>query len=137
MRLTIQTLTVTLLLLVSFSLFAAEEAPMTIDGATTVDVTKAKELFDQGAVFVDPRRTSEYDAGRIPDAISLELKSAFNQAALAEIVKPDAPVVFYCNGPKCPRSAKCSEMAVSWGYKKVYYFRDGIPAWQAAGYPIE
>ena len=26
--------------------------------------------------------------------------------------------------------------AVKWGFKKVYYFRDGFPGWQGVGYPI-
>ncbi|MCG8428964.1 MAG: rhodanese-like domain-containing protein [Chromatiales bacterium] len=115
----------------------AAEAPMSVDGTTYVDAAQAKALFDQGAAFVDPRRNSEFEAGRIPDAIHLELKSAFNEAALADNVQKDEPVVFYCNGAKCPRSAKCSEMALNWGYSKVYYFRDGFPAWKAAGYPVE
>ncbi len=136
MKTTIKLFAASLLMFISFAVLA-EEAAMNIDGATTVDAAKAKELFDQGALFVDPRRETEYEAGRIPDAVSLELKSVFSEAALAEHAKPDDAVVFYCNGPKCPRSAKCSELAVSWGYKQVFYFRDGFPAWQDAGYPVE
>lgn len=26
--------------------------------------------------------------------------------------------------------------AVDWGYRKVYYFRDGFIGWRAAGYPV-
>ena len=28
-------------------------------------------------------------------------------------------------------------MAVAWGFTKVYYFREGFPAWKTAGYAIE
>lgn len=136
MKTLIKMISVALLMFTSFGLYAAE-APMSVDGATTVDAAKAKELFDQGALFVDPRRVSEFDAGRIPDAVSLELKSVFSEASLAEHAQKADSIVFYCNGPKCPRSAKCSEQAVGWGYTNVYYFRDGFPAWQAAGYPVE
>jgi rhodanese-related sulfurtransferase len=46
-------------------------------------------------------------------------------------------VVFYCNGHACHRSSKASKLAVGWGWKKVYYYRDGFPAWKAANNPIE
>lgn len=119
------------------SAMAEEEAPLSVEGATTVDTASAKQLFDSGAVFVDPRKVAEYDAGRIPGAISLELKSQFNEDNLMQVAKKDAPIVFYCNGPLCPRSAECSKQAVAWGFKKVHYFRDGLPAWKSAGYPVE
>ena len=116
---------------------AASLSPENIDGATTVDAAKAKQLFDSGAAFVDTRRNSDWDAGRIPDAIHLELKSNYTEASLSGEVSKGEPMVCYCNGHKCKRAAACSKKAVSWGFSKVYYFRDGFPAWKAAGYPVE
>jgi len=116
---------------------AASLSPENIDGATTVDAAKAKQLFDSGAAFVDTRRNSDWDAGRIPDAIHLELKSNYTEASLSGEVSKGEPMVCYCNGLKCKRAAACSKKAVSWGFSKVYYFRDGFPAWKAAGYPVE
>jgi len=46
-------------------------------------------------------------------------------------------IVIYCNGEDCLRSAKASKMAIGWGFTKIYYYRDGFPAWKKAGYPIE
>lgn len=127
-------------LTVSPASFAAEEKDSveTVKGAVTVDAAKAKELFDKGAVFIDTRKDSDWDAGRIPGAIHMELKSVFNETAMAEKVKTkETPVVFYCNGVKCLRSSEASVMAVGWGYKNVYYFRLGFPAWKEAGNPSE
>lgn len=115
----------------------AEVSPTDIAGATTVDAKQAKALFEKGVVFVDVRKNSDWDAGRIPGAEHIELKKVFNEAALSEVVSKDQEVVFYCNGPKCMRSSKASEQAVAWNFERVYYFRDGIPAWQEAGYPVE
>jgi rhodanese-related sulfurtransferase len=116
----------------------AEEVSRTeVDGATTVDTTKAKELFESGALFVDIRRDSDWEAGRIPDAVHLELKSNFTEQTLSAEVGKNEPLVCYCNGHSCLRSAECSEKAVSWGFTKVYYYRDGFPAWKAAGNPVE
>lgn len=116
---------------------AAEVSPMTVAGATTVDVAKAKQLFDEGTAFVDVRSDKDWGVGRIPDAIHLELKSAFTAEGLGAAVPKDKGVVLYCNGESCLRSAEASEKAVAWGYKPVYYFRDGFPAWKSAGYPVE
>ena len=115
----------------------AADSPETVAGATTVDAAKAKELFDQGVAFVDPRKDKDWAAGRIPDAIHLELHKVFNEQSLGAEVKKGDPVVFYCNGHSCLRSSEAAEAAVGWGYTKVYYFRDGFPAWKAAGYPVE
>ncbi len=125
-------------ILFNASIWAASESPMTVDGATTVNASEAKTLFDSQALFVDVRKDSDWDAGRIPGAVHLDnKKGAFTEAALANEISKDEKVVIYCNGPSCPRSAKGSESAVSWGFKNVYYFRDGYPAWKAAGYPVE
>ena len=112
-------------------------SPEMVDGATTVDTEKAKALFDGGAFFVDTRKNSDWDAGRIPDAIHLELKSNFTEESLSGEVSKEESLVCYCNGHKCMRSSKCSAKAVEWGFSKVYYYRDGFPAWKAAGHPVE
>ena len=116
---------------------SAEVSPGTIDGATTVDAAHAKALFDKGAVFIDVRKDSDWDAGRIPGAHHIELKSVYSAATLGKAADKSAEVVVYCNGEKCLRSSKASAQAVGWGFTKVYYFRDGMPAWESAGFPVE
>ncbi len=116
---------------------AASVSPEIVDGATTVDAAKAKELFDQGVLFIDVRSNSDWDAGRIPGSEHLELKKVYTSASLGELVKKDEPVVIYCNGPKCMRSSDACVQAVDWGFKNVYYFREGYPAWTKAGFPVE
>ncbi len=117
---------------------ASDVSPMEIKGATTVDAHAAKALFDAEALFVDVRKDSDWDAGRVPGAVHLDNKKGkFTEAALSAEIGKDDQVVIYCNGEKCPRSAKGCEDAVSWGFTRVYYFRDGFPAWKSAGYPVE
>lgn len=117
---------------------AAEKvSPMSVAGATTVNATEAKAMFDKGAAFIDVRNSKDWGAGRIPGASHLDVTSAFTEAALQKVVKKDKDVVMYCNGASCLRSSEASAKAVQWGFKKVYYFRDGFPAWKAAGYPVE
>jgi len=113
------------------------EGPKTVPGATTIDVAEARKLFEAEIPFIDVRKDKDWDAGRVPGAYHLDVKKALTRESLGEIVKPDETVVFYCNGPKCHRSSKAAAMAVSWGYTKVKYFRDGFPAWKGAGNPVE
>ena len=115
----------------------AELAPLSVDGATTISVEQAATLFDKGVAFVDVRSASDFEGGRIPGAHLLDSDSDFSEDALAAIVALDDPVVMYCNGVHCGRSSGACERAVSWGFTKVYYFREGFPAWDEAGLPIE
>lgn len=112
-------------------------SPTTVDGAKTVTAAEAKALFDKGVIFVDVRSKKDWDAGRIPDAVHIELKKVFSEETLGKAVAKDKDLVIYCNGESCLRSSKASAQAVGWGYSKVHYFRDGFPAWKAAGYPAE
>jgi rhodanese-related sulfurtransferase len=133
-------LLVVMVYLFVFSLAAlagVKTSPTSIAGAETIDATKAKSLFDKGVLFVDVRSNKDWEAGRIPDAVHLELHSNFTEASLSAVVPKDQEVVFYCNGEHCMRSSEATEQAVGWGWQKVYYFRDGFPAWKGAGYPAE
>ncbi|MBA4783118.1 MAG: rhodanese-like domain-containing protein [Rhizobiales bacterium] len=123
--------------MVAMSAMASTVSPTLVEGATTVNAEQAKELFEAGVVFVDVRKDGDWEAGRVPGAYHLELKSAYNEGGLSGVVAKDAKVVIYCNGDSCMRSSEACAQAVGWGFKNVYYFRDGFPAWASAGYPVE
>jgi len=123
-------------------------SPASVSGATTVDAAAAHKLWEERAYFVDPRKPGQYEAGRIPGAINIEYdpdpkqssglsdQQLTEQSLAADVPKEEA-VVFYCNAEGCDRSSWASALAVEWGWKKVYYFRLGFPAWSKAGYPVE
>lgn len=125
------------LLMLPFAAFAAQKSPLSVPGATTITVEEAVELFDQGLPFIDVRKLSDFEAGRIPGAFHLDSSSDFTEANLAEIVGKNDPVVIYCNGDDCMRSSEMTALAVSWGYTNISYLRLGYPAWDSAGFPIE
>jgi rhodanese-related sulfurtransferase len=116
---------------------AGEVSPQSIDGAVTLDTAEAKAMFDREVAFVDVRKDSDWDAGRIPGAIHLDIKSKFSEESLAGEIEKGESVVIYCNGASCMRSSDASAMAVGWGFTRVHYYRDGFPAWKAAGNPVE
>jgi rhodanese-related sulfurtransferase len=116
-------------------------SPAEVEGATTVDESTAKALFDRDVPFVDVRNAGFYYDGHIPRAVNLHWVGKFTEAALGEVATKDQEVVIYAwhykDGPWYERSSETCKRAVSWGFKKVYYFRAGFPGWKAAGYPSE
>jgi rhodanese-related sulfurtransferase len=116
---------------------AGYSAPLEVTGARTVTAEEVKSLFDAGVVIIDVRNPRLHARRHIPGAVHLDLKDVYDEESLAAVAKKDEPLVIYCSGVKCSRSSRASEKAVSWGYKKVLYFRGGIVDWRDAGYPVE
>lgn len=48
----------------------------------------------------------------------------------------DTPLVFYCRAD-CWLSWNAIKRASALGYSHLYWYRDGLDAWQAAGLPVE
>jgi rhodanese-related sulfurtransferase len=116
----------------------AEEgaSPLSVDGAETIGVEQAHRLFLQGVPFVDVRNPRLYARRHVPGAHHLDLKSDFDKKNLEALVAPADPVVIYCSGVKCSRSATATDFAVDWGFTQVKYFREGIVGWRDAGLPL-
>lgn len=122
--------------------------PEVLPGATIVTAEQVKQLMDQGVPLYDVRPQSHYRQGHIPKAINLtyemnspkevdydDSKDRWDVSKLPQ--DRNTPLIFQCNGAECWYSYKAARMAIKLGYKKVYWFRTGLPAWKAAGYPIE
>lgn len=114
----------------------AQEAPLRVEGAMTVNVLQAKYLYDRGAVFIDVRPSREWGWGHVRGALHLDLNEQF--AALAKPHWPrQMPLVIYCDSEVCPNSAQAAHLAVGWGYLRVFYFRGGYFAWQLFDFPLD
>lgn len=46
-------------------------------------------MFDEGVVFIDVRKASDYEAGRVPGAVNLDLKSEFSEDSLSTEIGND------------------------------------------------
>ncbi|MCB0317396.1 MAG: rhodanese-like domain-containing protein [Bdellovibrionales bacterium] len=119
-------------------------SPDEVTGAKTVNAVEAKQLFEQGAYFIDVRKNSDWEAGRIPGALHIiyddkisENTTLTDESLKQEGIKHEDSIVFYCNGIHCARSSLASSEAVKWGYSSVHYFRLGYPEWKEKGYPFE
>lgn len=124
------------------------DSPLVLEGATKVNAAQVKELLASGVPIIDARIAAEYDASHIPKAIRVTYidKSAktahFNpQQDTYDLSKlpsdKNAPLIIYCNAGSCWKSYKLSTVAIKAGYKKIYWFRGGVPEWLENKYPVE
>lgn len=127
-----------MLLLSVLSLNAWAESPKSIVGATTVDLVEARQLHESGAVFIDVRDQAAFRLGHIPGAVHLDFNDdAFVVLYVSDALDRDTPIVFYCDSALASSGAMASFFAANWGYKNVYFFRDGYYSWMASDFPIQ
>lgn len=114
--------------------------PLELPGVQRVSAEAAAELMKKGAVMVDVRSEKEYRARRISGAAwapYLEKSAkdttfdpkADDFSALDKLDKSKA-VIFGCNGAECWKSYKASKVALTRGFKTVYWLRGGLPEWE-------
>ena len=114
----------------------ADQSPVGISGARTVNVFEAKQLYDRGAVFIDVRGDEEWSIGHIKGAIHLDFQRDFAKLYGANGITRETPLVIYCNSSNCLRSAYASAVSVYWGFRNVFYFRNGYFSWMLEDYPV-
>jgi len=99
-----------------------------------VDAAEVKRLMEQeDALVVFPLSPIEFNDKHIKGSVNIIM-------VMLEYELPEdkeKKLVFYCLGTKCVASWRAAKEAVALGYKNVYAFREGIPGWEKAGYPLE
>jgi rhodanese-related sulfurtransferase len=117
---------------------AAQDAPLEIAGAKTVDAKQIFELVSQAPnmVILDNRKPEDFAAGHLEGAIRLIDTDVTAETLAKHVATKDTPILFYCNGVKCGRAAKATEKAVQFGYSKVYYYALGMDEWNAQRLPL-
>ncbi|MDH5378631.1 MAG: rhodanese-like domain-containing protein [Gammaproteobacteria bacterium] len=126
-------------LIISTPSFAGKKiVPEFVEGTTKVEAEQLIELAmsKPNLVIVDSRKKSDFKKGFIEGAVSLP-DTDTNEASLNKhLGAKNTPVVFYCNGIRCGRSMKAAKVAISQGYKSVYWFRGGVEEWESKGLPL-
>lgn len=49
----------------------------------------------------------------------------------------EVPLIFFCQGSYCWESYNAALRAQAAGFAHVYWYRGGLAAWQAAGFPMQ
>lgn len=136
-------------------------SPATVAGGVMLDTDAAHQLWESGAaVWIDvlpaPRRPENLPPSALwmplphrdipgslwlPDigrgALSPDVEGYFrDHLATATKLRKDAAVVFYCLAD-CWMSWNAAKRAASWGYTRIYWYRDGTDGWDAAKLPMQ
>lgn len=113
-------------------------SPDNIPGSTKVNAEQLIEIAStqEKLLIVDSRITDDRHQGYIEDSISLSDENTDCDSLATHLETKQTPVAFYCNGPKCGRSAKAVKTALACGYKKIFWFRGGFEEWKAKNYPL-
>lgn len=131
--------------------------PDTLSGGTVIDVTELRALLEkQNVALVEvsnlPRRPESLAPGApwlptphvvipgsvwIPGAgmgaIAPDVDATFrDELARATGNDLDHPIVIYCH-ERCWLSWNAAKRAISYGYRRVHWYPDGIEGWRAAG----
>jgi PQQ-dependent catabolism-associated CXXCW motif protein len=135
------------------------QTPETVVGGVVLDTGAAHGLWaDQHAVWIDvlpaPQRPTHLPPSALwkplphrdipgsiwlPEigrgALSPQIEAYFRaHLDAATEGRRDVPVVFYCLA-ECWMSWNAAKRAASWGYTRVYWYRDGTDGWEAANLP--
>jgi len=101
-----------------------------------ISLTLAKQLFDEGVIFVDARDDEYYVEGHIQNA----WKSGFFMELmfkLDSLQTKNGPVVLYCSDDDCGSSEELAYDLYNEGFTKLFVFKGGWVEWDKAGYPVE
>lgn len=119
----------------SFSLFA-------IDDVSVIDIKKAKDLIEKGAVLIDNRPEHKYSDGHIKNAENLPFfikndpSNKMTKENLLKAIGNKKVVVFYCSGAK--RAYHAIKQAEEWGIKaEMHWYKNGFEEWKSKGNPVE
>lgn len=127
-------------LLMAFCIYAqAEETvPDSIAGTTKISAEELIKLAqtEPSLIIVDSRKSSDHADGYIEGSISLPDTETTAGSLAGRIPNKSTPVIFYCNGIKCGRSATAAKIAAAAGYTKIYWFRGGWAEWTEKGFPV-
>ncbi len=131
-------LTVTLfaLLFNASSGWSTEEssaAPATL--VKRIDVEQYDKLrANTNNVLLDVRSVAEFEKGRIPHAVNIDINSSQFAEKVAAL---DTNKTYLVNCAVGMRSARACKKMETMGFKKLYDLAPGFDGWKKAGKPVE
>jgi rhodanese-related sulfurtransferase len=97
---------------------------------TEISPTEAATMHDAGAILLDVREQSEWDAGHVAGATLIPLGQL--ESRMSELPK-DKDIVVMCRTGV--RSAQGRDILLKAGYPRVTSVKGGITAWTSSGLP--
>ena len=99
--------------------------------APQIDFAEARDLWQQGVLFVDARHTEDYQQDHIASAISIPPDASRQQRAgdLAGRAQ-HVPLVVYCQSPSCGYARLLARRLGRDGFDNIKVFAGGWEQWQ-------
>ncbi len=95
----------------------------------------AAQSIKAGALVLDVREPTEYDGGKLPDAMNIPRGLLeFKIASHPGLADRNAAIVLYCKSGD--RSALATLSLQQLGYTNAHSIRGGFEAWAANGQPV-
>lgn len=99
-----------------------------------ITAEELRQRMSEGTtILLDVRPLDEYQAGHIPQALSMPL--AHLEERLPELSR-EQDVIAYCRGPYCVFADEAVALLRARGYR-ARRLEEGLPDWRAAGFPVE
>ncbi|MEY4575611.1 MAG: hypothetical protein RL701_314 [Pseudomonadota bacterium] len=104
-----------------------------------IDASAARALLsDPTVIFVDCRTTAQFQGGHISGALSLPSDRPALPNAAMTLLHGARTIIAYCDAfGGCESSQRLAARLRELGLRDVRILKDGLPAWNAAGYPAE
>lgn len=117
---------------------AKKEMPASLPGIQIISGAEAHKMWSaKSAVFLDNRVKVQFETEKIPGAQWFFCDELMQNPSLADKLDKNKAYVVYCNGVTCWRSPAVAMMLQHLGFKKIYWYREGLPDWKKRGYPTD
>lgn len=108
--------------------------------AEEIHTDEAHWLWENGALFLDARRSSIYNEGHIAGARAFAVWEADIDekvmALSAEGIDTSMPIVIYCSGGECEDSHMLAQKLWGLFFNNLRVYYEGYPGWADAGYQV-
>ena len=108
----------------------------TPSGIVEIDIDIAKDLYEQGTLFIDARAEEYFLDGHIPGAIcSDEFGELLDK--IYSLDNLEKAFVVYCSDDDCGSSEELSYELYDQGFESIYLFKGGWKQWTEYNLPAK
>lgn len=102
-------------------------------GITLISLNGTRQMVEKGeALIFDARPAVDYEAGHLPDALSLPYEEADRRLmAFEAILSSEQPMLTYCAGTDCDEALLLTDMLQKQGFTNIVMFAGGWEEWSA------
>ena len=100
-----------------------------------IDAGAAKQLMEAGAIFIDVRPRSAFDAAHIDGALPLPLQELRTSLPDRASIDRAQPIVIYC-GDGAGSGPEGTFIMNQAGFSGAVHLKGGIDSWTRAGLPV-